>query len=229
MRKKTKFNSRKFIAITIIGVLAASLISIVTSTLLIPGPIGETGPQGPPGERGEPGPQGEPGPLGETGPAGPTGATGATGPQGETGLQGPQGEQGIQGPPGFTVVNYTTNHYISNITHSNMDFLTTSLTAPANGSVTLLLTGYVDMLNNNTCLFGLGTMPSMFNLDYKHVGVWSGGSGEEYVFYSLTSQAVYNVIEGNTYTFYATIRRGINDQQKIGLRQSKLTAIFYAT
>jgi hypothetical protein len=84
----------KFIAGIIIAILAASAISIGTSTMLITGPQGETGPQGPAGPQG---PQGE---TGETGPAGPTGATGPEGPQGEQGIQGIQGPEGPEGPQG---------------------------------------------------------------------------------------------------------------------------------
>ena len=73
--------------------------------VIMPGPMGPTGPQGdmgPTGPQGPTGPAGGEGSVGPTGPQGEPGPQGLTGPQGETGPTGPQGEQGVQGVTGET-------------------------------------------------------------------------------------------------------------------------------
>jgi hypothetical protein len=110
-----------------------------------------------------------------------------------------------------------------------MDIGNVSITAPANGSIHILLTGNAYMRNNNTVLLGIGTFSSGVNLDYAYGGVFSGGSGTEDTRYSLNAQAVTNATQGITYTFYATTYRSFDDHQRIQMTNVKLTAIFYAT
>jgi hypothetical protein len=105
-----------------------------------------------------------------------------------------------------------------------------SITAPANGAVHLAVTGYAYLYNNNTVRLGLGTQPYYFDLDSTYAGVYSGGSGTERHYYSMTSQAVYNVMQGNKCTFYATAWRDMyNDAALMTLSNVKLIAVFLAT
>jgi len=145
-------------------------------------------------------------------------------------IKGATGPAGPQGPPGVTVVNYTNIGSVSNLTYyPGMTLGNVTITAPANGVVHLILTGIVYMYNNNTVALGIGTAPLTTNLDYAYAGIWTGGSGTEQIRYSLTSQAIYNVVEGNKYTFHATAYRYKSDSYTIHLENVKLTAVFYAT
>jgi hypothetical protein len=209
----------KLIAVIVIAILASSAISVGVSTMLI------TGPQGPEGEKGETGTQGSKGDTGDTGPQGTTGATGATGSTGSTGSIGPQGEQG---PPGVTVVNCTDIGYVSNVSYSTMNIGTVSITAPANGNVHLLLTGILYTYSNNSCYLDIANGTLSPSLDWTYSGMLDG-PGDERVRFSLTSQAVTNVTQGNTYTYYARCRRSRDDSQQLYLMQVKFTAVFYAT
>lgn len=68
-----------------------------SSSVILPGAQGETGPTGPQGAPGDKGPQGI------------QGANGPKGDQGPTGAAGKQGPEGIQGPPGagnFSLCSY---------------------------------------------------------------------------------------------------------------------------
>ena len=202
----------KLIAGIVIAIVAASAISIGASTLLA------IGPQGPAGSEGEQGETGDTGARGATGPEGPRGATGATGPEGP------------QGPPGATVVNYTDIYTTGSIPNSTTLQGNVSITAPANGTVHLLLTGTVYMRNNNTVYLGIGDRPTYYNLDYAYAGVFSGGSGLEAFRYSMTSQAVVTgLTQGNTYTFYMLTNRGHDSTDSIRFYNVWLTAVFYAT
>jgi hypothetical protein len=224
----------QFIAVVVIAVLVSSVAAAGVSMVITgpEGPQGEQGPQGLQGEQGETGATGAAGPQGETGSAGPKGDKGDTGPQGEQGIQGEtglQGPQGEQGPPGITVFNYTDIEDAFNVTYAAMGIGNVSITAPVNGTVHLLLTGNVYMRNNNTVRLGLGTSSSSMDLHYGYAGIFNGGSGDEIVRYSLTSQAVVDVVEGETNTFYASALRWHDDSQQIYIGQIKLTAVFYAT
>ena len=130
------------------------------------------------------------------------GATGATGAKGDTGATGPQG------PPGATVNSYQEIGYIANLDYAGNDIGSVTLTAPTNGVVHITLTGYVQMYNNNTCLFAIGTTPKGIDLDLIYVGVTTPTATAPQTMYSLASQAVVSVTAGNTYTFYATAYRG---------------------
>jgi hypothetical protein len=112
-----------------------------------------------------------------------------------------------------------------------MDLGNVSITAPANGTVHLVLNGYAYMnKNNNTARLGLGSSPNSFGLGSHLAGVAYAGPVTERGYYSMTVQAVYNVTEGNTYTFYATAWRGThNDWTYISLIDVRLTATFLAT
>ena len=203
----------KLIAVMVIAILASSAISVGVSTMLITGPEGSQGETGPQGEKGE------------TGPAGATGVTGAAGAIGASGASGPQGEQG---PPGVTVANCTDIGYVSNVSYSTMEIGTVSITAPANGIVHLLLTGILYTYSNNSCYLDIANGTLSPSLDWTYSGMLDG-PGDERVRFSLTSQAVTNVTQGNTYTYYARCRRSRDDSQQLYLMQVKLTAVFYAT
>jgi hypothetical protein len=92
---KSSVTMEKFIVGILVAILAASVVSVGVSTMLITGPQGPEGPEGPQGLQGEKGDTGATGSAGETGATGAQGETGATG---ETGSQGPEGPQGEQGP-----------------------------------------------------------------------------------------------------------------------------------
>jgi hypothetical protein len=226
----TTIPTGKLIAGIIIAILVSSAVSIVVSTQLIPGREGPQGPTGATGATGATGPTGATGATGATGPTGATGATGATGPTGATGATGPQGPIGPQGLPGVTVVNFTYVPNVANLTYSGMDLCNVSITAPADGTVYLVVTGWVQMYNNNTVRFGLGVTPISFDLGSIQAGVLNVGSTNVIARHSLTAQAMYTVTEGNTYTFYATAwRQSYNDSPQMSLSEIYLTAMFFAT
>lgn len=216
----------KLIAGIIVAILVSSAISVVVSTQLAVGPQGskgEKGDTGPRGLQGEQGAAGTTGPAGATGPAGSTGATGATGTTGATGATGPQG------PPGITPSNYSDIGYVNNVTTDEMNFGSVSLTAPANGSVHIMLTGFATIRANQSCYIDLGTTPTGYDLNTVIVGVASGGSETEQLYCGFAVQAVVPVTVGNEYTFYANGQRRSGDSATINLDGVYLTAIFLAT
>ncbi len=149
------------------------------------------------------------------------GATGANGTKGETGATGPQG------PPGATVNNYTNIGYGGNLSYEGNNIGNVAITAPSNGVVHITLTGFVQMYNNNTCLFGIGSSKMLYDLDLICVGVLTSGSTSQQAMYSLTSQAEVSVMAGNTYTFYATAYRlNSEDSAMMTLDSVKMTAEF---
>lgn len=208
-------------------VIAGIVIAIVVSSAVAAGvSIVIPGPEGPEGPQGEQGPQGL---QGEQGEAGETGATGPTGPAGADGADGADGAVGPQGPPGVTVVNSTYIGSSGNVTYGYMELGDVTITAPADGTVHLLLTGnvYFDT-DDNTAYLGIGTSPTSLGIGYAYAGFWTGpGTSEPRL--SMTTQAVYDVTEGSTYTFYAVADRGRNDDQYIRFTNVRLTAVFYAT
>ena len=228
----------KLIAGIVIAIVTASAVSAGVS-MLIPGPQGPEGPEGPEGATGSQGPQGETGdtgPAGATGPAGPAGATGATGEKGDkgdtgdTGPQGAQGEQGIQGPPGVTVVDTMYDNGFSGINGSWLEIGNVTITAPANGSIHVTLTGYAQLRNNVTVYLGIGTTPTDNPEIFTRTGVELGGSGTEDLRGSMAVQWVYNATAGNTYAFYAvTSQYPSSDTGPKTLYHCYMTAVFYAT
>jgi TRAP-type mannitol/chloroaromatic compound transport system substrate-binding protein len=103
-----------------------------------------------------------------------------------------------------------------------------TITAPADGTVHLSITGYVYMRNNITAFLGIGTAPNSMNLGSTYAGFWTG-SGDDQVRLSMSAQGVFDVTQGNTYTFYAIARRNKNDAQNLYFVGVRLTAVFYAT
>jgi hypothetical protein len=149
------------------------------------------------------------------------GATGATGTKGETGAT------GLQGPPGATVNNYTNIGFSGNLNYAGNNIGNVAITAPANGNIHITLTGYIQMYNNNSCLFGIGSNPLLTDLDVICVGVTTSGSTSQQAMYSLTSQAEISVTQGNTYTFYATAYRwNFDDSAAMTLDSVKMTVEF---
>lgn len=84
------------IAVTLIALLAVSVIRDNTTEVIVKSCVGPTGGTGAPGPSGQTGAPGSPGP---TGAPGATGTPGKTGPQGQTG---PTGAPGATGTPGVT-------------------------------------------------------------------------------------------------------------------------------
>jgi hypothetical protein len=149
------------------------------------------------------------------------GAIGANGVKGDTGLTGPQG------PPGATVNSYANIGAVGNLDFTGDNIGSVTITAPANGVAHVTLTGYVQMYNNNSCLFGIGSNPTLTDLDLVVVGVSNAGSTSQQAMYSMISQAEVPVTAGNTYAFYATaFRWEFNDAAAMTLNSVKMTAEF---
>jgi len=230
----------KLIAGIVIAILAASAISVGASMMLAAGPEGpegpqgDTGPQGPAGPQGPQGETGDTGPRGAAGPAGPTGPTGATGATGATGPEGPQGiqgEQGIQGPPGVTAVNSSSLTSVVLDYYPSMDLGNVTLTAPANGTVQVILTAQASARNDSATMW-LTSNATGYNGRTQEGPYVNGALAGEYFYCSLTTQGVYTVTEGNTYYFEARAWRqnNVNDDQcYVYLSYIRITAVFYAT
>ena len=93
-----------------------------------------------------------------------------------------------------------------------------------------MLTGYVQLYDNSTCKFGVGTASLNPNLDYIVVGGQPGASTAPQKDYSMLSQAAVQATAGTTYTFYASASRwDSNDAATMGLNSVKMTAEFAAT
>jgi hypothetical protein len=150
--------------------------------------------------------------------------------RGETGATGATGATGPEGPPGPTAFNYTNIGSIANVTFAEMNFGQVSITAPENGVVHIVLTGYATIRANQSCFIGLGTTPTIYDLNTVIVGVDSGGSETEVLYSGFANQAVVPVTAGNTYTFYANAQRVSDlDSALISLDGVYLTATFLAT
>jgi hypothetical protein len=215
------------VTVLISGVTSAGVSIIVVNSQSLQGATGAAGPTGPMGATGDTGATGQTGTLGPTGLTGAPGATGATGPMGATGAKGDIGAIGPQGPPGATVTNYTNIGNGGDLSYSGNDLGDVSITAPANGTVRVLLTGYAQIYNNNSCLFGIGSSPKATDLDVLNVGTPTFGSTSEQTMFSMTSQAEIQVTAGNTYTFYASaVRWSFDDNAPMTLNSIKITAEF---
>ena len=145
---------------------------------------------------------------------------------GLTGAKGDVGATGVQGRPGATVNSFTNIGYVSNLNFGGNNIGSITITAPTNGVVHVTLTGYVQMYNNNTCLFAIGSAPMDIDLDLMYVGVTTPSATSQQTMYSMSSQAVVSVTAGTTYTFYATAYRGSDDTATMTLNSVKMTAEF---
>lgn len=147
--------------------------------------------------------------------------------RGATGSTGAKGDTGQQGRPGATVTNYTNIGYVDMLNFAGNNIGNVAITAPANGSIHITLTGYVQMFKNNSCLLGIGSNPGLTDLDVVCVGTSTAGSTSEQTMYSLMSQAVVPVTEGNTYVFYASgFKWDFDDSAAMTLNSVKITAVF---
>lgn len=147
--------------------------------------------------------------------------------RGATGLTGVKGDTGQQGRPGATVTNYTNIGYVGMLSYAGSNIGNVAITAPANGSIHITLTGYAQMFKNNSCLFGIGSNPGLTNLDVTYAGTSTAGTTSEQTMYSLMSQAVVPVTEGNTYVFYASgYKWDFDDSAAMTLNSVKITAVF---
>jgi hypothetical protein len=235
------------IIVLVLTVAVAGIVSTVVSTQLFIAPQtkkGDKGDTGATGTIGPQGPKGDTGVTGSTGPAGVAGNTGAIGPagpqglKGDTGASGATGSQGIQGLPGITVINSSIIDYAALDINSNGSIAITignvTITAPADGTVIVTLNvGYVDMYYNNSCALYLGTSPvspGWHDLDISIHGTHTPGPTDERVYFDMNSQAAYNVVAGNKYTFYATASRYYGyDDSIMSLSNIHLIAAFSAT
>jgi hypothetical protein len=197
----------EFIAGLMIAIAVSSAISIAASTFLA---VGQQGPQGEQGEQGLPGSQGE---------------TGAPGPQ---------------GPPGVTGIwsNYTYPYPSSIALSTNPDNATSvcqiSLTAPENGSVHLIVTANAHTLdfeggNQTNVQFGLGNVSNSANL-YRvtYDGTYMISNASMRTRRNLAAQAVVNVTQGTTYTFYAVANEAYISTIT-SISDVYMTAVFYVT
>ena len=209
--------------VLLLTILISGVVSAVVSTQLA---IGPKGPKGDKGDSGATGATGATGSKGDPGKAGANGATGATGANGATGAT---GAQGVQGPAGITVVNSSTINSVSATYGTPIGSV--SITAPANGVVIITLNvGYVDMYNNNSCVLYLGTTAGGNELDICNQGSRTPGPTVQQVYFSMTTQAAYNVTAGTKSTFYATATRYFsNDVSNMYLNNVHLIAVFSAT
>ena len=215
------------------------------------GATGPTGPTGPTGVKGDTGAAGSNGATWLTGTGAPPSSLGVNNDfyfdttssdvynkasdvwikvsnlRGATGLTGAKGDTGQQGRPGATVTNYTNIGYVGMLSYAGNNIGNVAIKAPANGRIHITLTGYVQMFKNNSCLFGIGSKPGLTDLDVTYAGVSTAGSTSEQTMYSLMSQAVVPVIEGNTYVFYASgFKWDFDDSAAMTLNSVKLTAVF---
>lgn len=215
------------------------------------GPIGPTGATGPTGVKGDTGATGTNGATWLTGTGAPPPSLGTNNDfyfdtassdvynkasdvwvkvsnlRGATGLTGVKGDTGQQGRPGATVTNYTNIGYVGMLSYAGSNIGNVAITAPVNGSIHITLTGYVQMFKNNSCLFGIGSNPGLTDLDVTYAGISTAGSTSEQTMYSLMSQAVVPVTEGNTYVFYASgYKWDFDDSAAMTLNSVKLTAVF---
>ena len=213
----------KLIAGIVIAILASSAVSVGVS-MLIAGPQGPEGPQGPQGDTGAQGPQGEQGPAG---PAGPAGAAGATGAKGSTGAT------GAQGPPGSGIIYYNSSYrypeYVE-LTTTVKNVCNITLTAPADGTVHLIATGFA-MCTGNYSGYSFGIGDTAILIDYL------SACGPYYTYLSAdtslmvfadTVQGIYNVTAGNTYTFYVLSFSWLSPSTPTTLHSIDFTAMFYA-
>ena len=164
---------------------------------------------------------------GATGPIGATGATGATGPAGSTGATGATGATGPagpQGPAGTSVISYASGS--GSISTSASSFCHTSITAPANGVIHVLLTGDIYPDGDEAMNVGIGDTSGSTNLATTYVGHPFGSTAESFRL-SITTQAVVAATAGNTYTFYASGTLVIGSTSVS--TTTRLTAVFYPT
>ena len=215
------------------------------------GPIGPMGATGPTGAKGDTGTTGSNGATWLTGTGAPPSSLGVNNDfyfdtassdvykkasdvwikvsniRGATGLTGAKGDTGQQGRPGATVTNYTNIGSVGNLNYAGNNIGNVAITAPTNGSIHITLTGYVQMFKNNSCLFGIGSNPGLTDLDVTYAGISTAGTTSEQTMYSLMSQAVVSVTEGNTYVFYASgFKWDFDDSAAMTLNSVKLTAVF---
>ena len=200
----TSLTMGKLIALIVIAIVASSAIAVGASTMLA------VGPQGSQGEKGD------------TGPQGPKGDTGDTGPQGL------QGIQGIQGPAGATVVGYNDTHAIPDVvlTTSAQPVANVSVTAPANGSVLVSVSAWVVVNGDDSYVYLGVNVDNAPDVYYTWAGT-NTGTGTQNVWYPMSAQAVFPVIEGTTYNFTASSYYGGSQSASMG--GIYMTTVFYQT
>ena len=105
------------------------------------------------------------------------------------------------------------------------------LTAPANGTVQVILTATLTARNDSSSMW-LTSNATGYSGTAEAGGSINGATATEYIYYSLTTQGVYTVTAGNKYYFNAQAWRdyNMNDLQSYGSLQGVyITAVFYAT
>jgi hypothetical protein len=224
------------------------------------GPAGPAGPQGSAGATGATGPAGSTGPAGPagatgaTGSAGPPGANGATWWNG-TGVPGSSlGSNGdfylnlansdvynkvsgawtkvanIEGAAGATVISsgYLTSGVLD---YSSTDLGNVTLTAPAAGTVQVIITASLISRNDSGYMW-LSSNATGYSGTARAGSVVNGITASENGYNSMTVQGVYSVTANNNYYFKAYAYRvsNYNDAQcYVYLSSVRITAVFYAT
>jgi hypothetical protein len=125
-------------------------------------------------------------------------------------------------PTGSAVISYNVIPTTGIVDSNKVNLGSVSITVPTNGKVHITLTGYVYFTPNSAMYLGIDNTPTDYNLDYTLASAPNAGAGTSY-YYSLSSQAVVDVIAGTT-TFYAVASGG---QYGGTLYNVKMTAVFY--
>jgi hypothetical protein len=221
------------------------------------GPAGLQGPKGDTGATGSAGSTGPAGSAGATGAAGPPGAAGANGATWWNGTVVPASSLGsngdfylnlansdvynkvsgawtkvanIKGAAGATVISsgYLTSGLLD---YSSTDLGNVTLTAPAAGTVHVVITASL-ISRNDSAYMWLSSNATGYSGSVRAGASINGVAANEYGYYSLTAQGVYTVAANNHYYFkaYAYRQSNINDAQCYEyLSNVYITAIFYAT
>lgn len=112
-----------------------------------------------------------------------------------------------------------------------MDLGNVMLTAPANGTVQVILTARA-LARNDSASMWLVSNASGYNGGTQEGPTVNSAVASDHLFCSLTTQGVYTVTEGDTYYFEARAWRQNNyndDQCYVYLSDVYITAVFYAT
>ena len=195
----------KLIAIILVAILASSAVSVGASMMFA------VGPEGPKGDTGDTGPQG---------------------PKGDTGDTGPQGDVGPQGPPGSGIIyfnkSYTYDNFVA-LTNSIRNVCNITFIAPVNGTVHVIATAFGACTGNSSGFtFGLGDTATFYDF-LAACGPYNDlGDGNSVIYFPATVQGTYDVLAGNTYTFYVLSHSWYTPSTSTKLYSIFVTATLYA-
>ena len=146
------------------------------------GATGATGPTGVDGPTGADGASGPSGSAGVTGPSGPSGAMGPSGPSGAIGSTGPTGPQGPTYPSASST-NYPYNEHYTLASGTvyvlesddGLNYLARTFTAPADGRMTVTISGYVEWASYLGGRVFLGADKDMNTSTINTEWIWNPG------------------------------------------------------